>query len=114
MDWIGITAIIAAGGLLITIGGVVFAFGQSAAQLKALEKKVDGLEGSGTRLTMLESRVQEDRDKNSEQHKDFYGMRDTVMNISSRFDSIEKRLDKLEDGLLQILQRLPERRREAD
>lgn len=97
MDWVGITAVIAAAGLALTIGGVVFAFGQSAARLKALE-----------------DRVKEDREKNSEQHRDFYDMRDTVVTTSSRFDAIEKRLDKLEEGIMEILRLMPKRERERD
>ena len=95
IDWTAVAVVIALLGLLGTIAGLVFALGKRDA-----------------RLDVLESRAKEDREKNSDQHKEFYAMRDTVSAISARFDSIEKRLDKLEEGIMEILRLLPKRERE--
>jgi len=73
-----------------TIAGFVFALGKRDARLENLEK-----------------RSEEDRDKNSEQHKDFYRTSDTVISVTAEFKDFGRRLETIEGDLKEILSRLP-------
>jgi hypothetical protein len=90
MDIAAVGVIVALLGLLGTIAGVVFALGKR-----------------DSRLDNLEERVKEDREKNSDQHKEFYSMRETVAAITPLYEAIKERLDKVEEGVMEILRRMP-------
>ncbi len=75
---------------LITIAGIAVSLGKRDARLDALEE-----------------RVKEDREKNMEQHKDFYAVRDMVTGVTVEFREFGRRLEKIETSLEEILSRLP-------
>jgi hypothetical protein len=82
MAWEGIAAICA---ILGVIGGaltVVFVFGQLVA-----------------RLTALEGRVSEERDKNTKQHEEFYCTSKEVIGISSDLKNLIDRFSELRDEI---------------
>ena len=90
MDIAIVGAVIAVLGMLGTIVGVVFSLGKR-----------------DSRLDVLEERLKEDREKNSDQHKEFYSMRETVAAITPLYEAIKERLDKVEEGVMEILRRMP-------
>jgi len=90
MDLQIIAIILTALGLLGTIAGLVFALGKRDARFEALE-----------------SRCKEDREKNSEQHKDFYDTRDSVTSINVTLAEFSRRMSNVEDDVKEVLRRLP-------
>jgi hypothetical protein len=89
MGWEGIAAIVACIGLLLTVVGFIFSMGKLV-----------------SRFEMLESRVCEDRDKNADQHKDFY---DTVRNVEGlqvEIVNLGKSIDEMKLDVREILSKL--------
>ena len=92
MDFAAIGTVIALLGLLGTIAGLVFALGKRDA-----------------RLDNLESRSKEDREKNAEQHKEFYGTNAAVIALVAKVDGLTRSVEKLEEGIAEILRLMPRR-----
>jgi hypothetical protein len=90
MNWEGIGTIVALLGLAGTVAGLLFSLGKRDARLEALEKAFE-----------------KEQAKNSEQHKDFYAVSDTVIAISTRFEEFGRRLGNIEDDVKEILRRMP-------
>ena len=74
----------------LTIIGFVFALGKRDQKLKDIE-----------------DRLKEDREKNTDQHKEFYENRNTVTKITAQFEDFGRRLEGNEGDVKEILSRLP-------
>ena len=94
MDW---NLFIPLFGLIIAIGGGFAAFGKVSNRVENLEKA-----------------LAEEKGKNSEQHKDFYGVRDSSLVMETEMRGIGERLREVEIGIKEILSRLPIKRREGE
>jgi hypothetical protein len=90
MNWEGIVAIATCVGLVITIVGFVFATGKLVA-----------------RFENLEGRVKEDREKNSDQHAEFYDTIRAVTTITVEVKNLGSRFDELRDEVKEVLSRFP-------
>ena len=89
MNWeaiLGITALIAT---FFTIIASVYYFGQLT-----------------QRLINVEARLLEDREKNTDQHKDFYETKNSVTSMNSEFNQINHRMENVETYLKEILLRI--------
>ena len=87
-----VIAICTALGLILTIGGFTFALGQRDA-----------------RIRVLEERLQEDRENNSDEHREFYASKERVAEMSTLMTEFSRRLNEIENGVKEILDRLPRR-----
>ncbi len=94
MEW---GLFIAFAGLVITIGGGFAAYGKLSNKVENLEKALN-----------------DEIRKNSEQHKDFYDVQKTSIKMETELTGIGKRLESVEDGIKEILMRLPAHRREGE
>jgi len=89
MGWEGIVAVATCAGLVITIAGVVFAMGKLVA-----------------RIEMLDSRACEDRDKNSEQHREFYETSRTVVGVQAELSGLATSIGEVKKDVREILARV--------
>jgi len=85
MNWEGITAIVACGGLLFTIVGFAVTIGKLVA-----------------RFEVLENRVCEDRDHNSDQHKEFYTTVRSVEGLQVSLTALGKNVDEVKAAVVEI------------
>lgn len=79
-------------GFAVMVAGIVFAFGKRDAE-----------------FTALRERVKEDRDKNTDQHKEFYAAKGELNQIVALFPELDRRMSAMERVLEEIRDRLPRR-----
>jgi hypothetical protein len=89
MDIQGVVGIAAVCGFVITAGGLVYSRGEMDARFKGLE-----------------SRVNEDREKNADQHRDFYDTTRCVEGIKVEVVNLGKSLDEIKIDVKEVLNRL--------
>jgi len=87
-----LTIAIASLGLLGTIAGILVAFGRRDA-----------------RLDNLETRMKEDRDKNSDQHAEFYQTARAVTGLEVEVKNLGESIKTLTGDVREVLNRLPAR-----
>jgi hypothetical protein len=92
MSWVGIATIGSIVGLLLTIAGFVFAIGKLV-----------------SRFENLEARVCEDRNKNSDQHKEFYSTVKNVEGIQVEISNLGEKIDEMKLDVREILASLSRR-----
>jgi hypothetical protein len=66
-----------------------------------------GLGKRDARIDTLEKRADEDRGRNSEQHKEFYETKYEVTSIGTKLADFDRRLTKVEEGIDELLRRIP-------
>jgi hypothetical protein len=95
LDWGIIAAYI---GIAFTLSGGIFLFGRLAQQLK-----------------MIDDRFKEEREKNMSEHKEFYSVKESLIRMMERFETLFKEMDEMKQNIKEITFRLPyPRRRQSD
>jgi hypothetical protein len=90
MQWSGTISIATLVSLIIAIIGFVYAMGKLVA-----------------RFEVIENRVIEDRETNSNQHNEFYGTTRNVEGIKVEITNLVKNVDEMRIDVREILTRLP-------
>lgn len=90
--------------ILIPLAGLIIAIGAGFAAYGSLKNEVANLRRA----------LDDDISRNSEQHREFYRVKDTSIAMEAKMDGMSERLKEVETGIKEILDRLPPRRREAD
>jgi hypothetical protein len=94
MDW---NLFIPLSGLVVVIGGGFAAFGRISNKVENLGKE-----------------LAEEKARNSEQHKEFYSVKESAIKMGEKMEGVGERLREVEIGIKEILSRLPPHRRAGE
>jgi hypothetical protein len=89
MGWEGIAALAAVGAVLISVLGIVFVWGKLVSRLEALEK-----------------RVEEDRENNCADHKEFATTVVGVSNLAIKMENLGEKIGEIKTTMQAILSHL--------
>lgn len=63
------------------------------------------------KVTAMDERIKEDREKNECQHKDFYQVRDTVTSLNTALPEMNRRLEAIERSIEKLTELIQEIRK---